>query len=1789
MAGRHQAHVAPPPGPAPSGAFGCRRAAGGATPSPAAAGAAPSPHLGWAGSRAKNPQDSNNPWSSSATFVLGDGPPPCCSAGGARLCVGRSPVCQSIVRIEDQFWARKSACFEKLPFVCQYGPHRLRREAPSPQQRRHPCTVRCSPRQRARATPGPTREPVAASQSFRPGIPNHPQSDGPTDTSSAPWRPTVQPATGTWHSPDPGLELSPQTWPGHHQGSLDQHQPSTSAASRAHLQPSTWPPGSPQPLQTPYEGPSTPDASSSPGPGTQPQPTTKGLGSPQTHSAVGSSSLGPQDVPPEVKGQALERLVCQFNQSVETVGHPLAVERASQALRDLTSPSASLSEDDQVQASRTLQFLSSQLLVEPRSSNWSYPGLAAAASSLFQSLGNLLVAVGTNTSSSSGSKQQRAVLAQALVALPLIQAGLLLGNSSAEACVTVASPALSTILSRRSATSLPHSSFHLAQPKPLTVTFPAASSLAPMLSQHSQALLQVQVASFAGDPFRSLSEKAMASVASVALRASEGPVSLHDLPEEIEIALGEEGEAEGSACWLNGSRGHFEVEVNVTSLEDALLVSVRPAAPPLQITLCLAPLSRAHSNSCLLNTTLPKHRWQEEGAYVWVVPPEDLRLLGLGPCSLSTEVAPQPRGPANFSVTVARMGCYHWATQAQAWTSHGCRVGPQSTLQRTHCLCSHLSFFGRLFLVVPHVVDLRRVDQLLSRVGQNPAGLALLCSLLLAYGALLLWALRRQKVDVGKVKVTALADNASSACCRYLVQVFTGYRRGAATSAKVVLTLYGAEGRSEPHLLQHPQAPSFQTGGMDAFLLTTWRPLGTLHSARLWHDNSGASPRWFVRRLVVSDLAAQKKWYFLCNCWLAVDLEEGQVDKVFVAASERELRSFGNLFWTGLVEKLSQEHLWLSVVTCSAWSPFTRVQRLSCCLALLLCSMLINIMFWKGPVEEMHQPGPFVVTWRDMVVSLQAAVLLMPFHLLIVHIFRLVRPPALQLLPPPVDPRLSHPATVPSRPLPTTLSIQQELTETVGFLYKNPLCCCQELSEFPGTWKQVPELVAGLCVLVRSSLQQLQEPETLKQERSGSLHSYLGHVVSDLEAQLCSLDGGNLPNPDDYLQARNQLHRLRQQLEQQRCQLGAEQLSQLSSFPTEAPAEHRAPCCSGLPRRLRFLCWLVVASAGLGAGFFTVLYSLQLSRAQATHWVTSMVLSVLQSLFLMQPLKVLAMTGIFSLMQRRELWQDKGQEQMLQWALGLTGGPLPPASPGSRDRISDTIYRPPALRSAVQPKERAVKEKMLFSLVREIVVQLLFLAALMVLCYAERSPSEFYLNDALQRSFLSQVGGILTLEHLQDWARHTLLPSIYRDSEGFATMDANSFLVGSVRLRQIRAPEKLGPAVLLPPQELSAASQEDSGCPNWGSGDRAQAAAWVYQSETTLQEYPTWGKFAIYPGGGYVADLGTNASHANRTLRALARDKWLDSCTQAVFVEFTVYNANVNLFCAVTVMLESNGIGAFASSTALQILRLYPNSQMFVPLACAQLTFLLLLLYYVVVQGLSLKQKRWNYWRTKGTLLDAFSVLISLTAVGLYVRRQLLAAKVLREHRQDRTRFVRISEMVEADSALTYLIAFLVALTTIKLWNLLRLNPRMHLITRTLQKAWDQILGFLVTLLVLLTGYAFACNLLFGWSIFNFKTFLDSAVTIVGLLAGIFNYETVLALDPVLGSLLLATSVLSMVFVIINLLVSVLLTIFSSEMKALKQVSKEETMMKLIQLKISSLLGIRQWAPTSAEEGNAQD
>ncbi|KAG6940800.1 polycystin 1 like 3, transient receptor potential channel interacting, partial [Chelydra serpentina] len=138
-----------------------------------------------------------------------------------------------------------------------------------------------------------------------------------------------------------------------------------------------------------------------------------------------------------------------------------------------------------------------------------------------------------------------------------------------------------------------------------------------------------------------------------------------------------------------------------------------------------------------------------------------------------------------YTITTIATQCHFWDHHRKAWSQDGCHVGPQSTVSSTQCLCNHLSVFGSSFFVVPRTVNIQDTGKLLLQVASNPIGVALLASLLVLHGAVGVWAWRRDQADVRKVTVTVLADSDPRAHIRYVVQVFTGYRRGAATTAKV--------------------------------------------------------------------------------------------------------------------------------------------------------------------------------------------------------------------------------------------------------------------------------------------------------------------------------------------------------------------------------------------------------------------------------------------------------------------------------------------------------------------------------------------------------------------------------------------------------------------------------------------------------------------------------------------------------------------------------------------------------------------------------------------------------------------------------------------------------------------------------------------------------------------------------------------------------------------------------------------------------------------------------------------
>ncbi|NXM44562.1 PK1L2 protein, partial [Gymnorhina tibicen] len=1506
--------------------------------------------------------------------------------------------------------------------------------------------------------------------------------------------------------------------------------------------------------------------------------------------------------------------------------------KMSEVLKEITYRSEELSVSAQVEASNTLKHVSASLLAVNTEHSRDGQELKEAANYLFNAVSNVLkasVEIGAGNTSAPEA-EQNSVSHQLLNTVENLQSALLFGKVPGDEPTVLTSPSATMYMHRLQTEKMESTSINISNSSSASFTLPPVSSL--NVSGVDDETVDIrainvfsQMVSFAMNPFFSsdTSFDISGTVGGLSLTDLDGliiPVS--NLKENIEIMLPRLSATQEDKILLNlGNYSTFQV--NVTSGNTSIVIHLESEH---DIPLILYLGYGYHPNET--NYDMKNHLFykQTSGGETnsWVLSPEEL-IFGEGTYYV---MVLQDMGMDStvydgltINATCFASRCVFWDEHQGGWNSYGCHVGPKTNPSSTQCLCNHLTFFGSSFFVIPNAIDVSKTAQLFGTFVDNPVVVTTVGCIFLIYVVVVIWARRKDIQDDAKVKITVLEDNDPFAQYRYLVTVFTGHRRGAATTSKVTLTLYGLDGQSEPHHLNDPDTSVFERGGVDVFLLCTFFPLGELQSIRLWHDNSGDSPSWYVNRVLVHDLAWDQKWYFLCNSWLAIDIGECVLDKVFPVATEQDMKQFSNLFFMKTSKGFQDGHIWYSVFSRSPRSSFTRAQRVSCCFSLLLCTMLTSIMFWgvpKDPAEQKMDLGKIEFTWQEVMIGFESSLLMFPINLLIVQIFRNIRPRPAQhgrekkpgkngrvspSLPP--TPRATQAASL----TPEAVTKARRIANSLFKALKTPSLTsppdlekstnintllslvediiCQQNRDgqefYHESQKDGPIIVTlGAVDIQEKKRSPTPEKRICQQLKHSDYHRCLYMQLQHVEMELELLGPHEFQMPESYTQAVCQVQHLKNLLENQICS-SASISEGWSHTPNFSNVDKKSISHRGLPWWFVFIAWFLVAATSGVSGFFTMLYGLHYGKENSIKWLISMVISFLESLFITQPLKVLGFAAFFALVLKKVEHEDE-ENPAIDGPLSASGNSHPLF--GARRDSRSNIYRPPPAADVEKMKISCMKEQKAFALIREILAYLGFLWMLLLVAYGQRDPNSYYLNKHIEDSFTDGFHDVYSYQDFFTWANTTLLKNLYGSYKGFIT-DGNSKLVGSARIRQVRVKgdtcpisprlqhvvEECHTPYSLQTEDTSAYGEHWNTSVFDNSSDLS--SAWQYQSQSELRGHPSWGKLAVYSGGGYVIHLGTDPKNASRILQYLFNNVWLDTFTRAVFVEFTVYNANVNLFCIISLMFESNALGAFFTSAELQSVRLYPyTNSLHIFVVAAEVIYFLFIVYYMIIQGKLMKSLRWRYFHSKWNLLELAIILISWSALSVFVKRTVLGTRDISYYQEHKEDSVSFSETARADAVLGYLIAFLVLLSTVKLWHLLRLNPKLNMITSTLRRAWGDISGFITVIAIMFLAYSIAANLIFGWKLYSYKTLFDSAETMVSLQLGIFNYEEVLDYNPILGSFLIGSCIIFMTFVVLNLFISVILVAFSEEQKHY-QASEEEEIVDLMLMKLFSFFGVK--------------
>ena len=139
-----------------------------------------------------------------------------------------------------------------------------------------------------------------------------------------------------------------------------------------------------------------------------------------------------------------------------------------------------------------------------------------------------------------------------------------------------------------------------------------------------------------------------------------------------------------------------------------------------------------------------------------------------------------------------------------------------------------------------------------------------------------------------------------------------------------------------------------------------------------------------------------------------------------------------------------------------------------------------------------------------------------------------------------------------------------------------------------------------------------------------------------------------------------------------------------------------------------------------------------------------------------------------------------------------------------------------------------------------------------------------------------------------------------------------------------------------------------------------------------------------YPSGGYIFEM-----RENLTLQSLRELNWLDEQTAAIFVEFTLFNPNVNLFQTCVILFEVISSGNFIKSSLFYSIDIYSMSNV----AIASIGIIFNIVYLVFICILMICELRevikmkMSYFKQVYNLAELCIVGFSWTAFVMYLNR----------------------------------------------------------------------------------------------------------------------------------------------------------------------------------------------------------
>jgi len=343
-----------------------------------------------------------------------------------------------------------------------------------------------------------------------------------------------------------------------------------------------------------------------------------------------------------------------------------------------------------------------------------------------------------------------------------------------------------------------------------------------------------------------------------------------------------------------------------------------------------------------------------------------------------------------------------------------------------------------------------------------------------------------------------------------------------------------------------------------------------------------------------------------------------------------------------------------------------------------------------------------------------------------------------------------------------------------------------------------------------------------------------------------------------------------------------------------------------------------------------------------------------------------------------------------------------------------------------------------------------------------------------------------------------------------------------------------------------------------------------YRSENNLEDDGPWQSpitLINYDAGGFVVDLPVGVAKSTARLDELFQSKFIDAGTRALFLDYSLYNANSDQFLSCRILFEflpSGVVLPFAElipAALLKDVRAFEQDGSSVKdlvQVCFEFLLYILIIAYLtrasdnIAQYPSFLRYLANPWNS----LDMLNVacFVAVTAIRIFwminaAKFQYVAGDEFASDKTDDNAYNPLRLAVVYYSYGKTFFAFGTLLSFIKTFRYIGVSRRLTAFTETLTRATADMGLMMLVFAIVLAGFSIAFHIAFGQQSRDFKDFPSSALSLLLLALGDFDAQALRIANPVMGMILFGMYAVFMTFIILTMMLKIVDNAFN-EMRA---------------------------------------